>query len=144
MADHVFARSVAMQNVWGFIDRTLCAVCQPAVGQQELYSGHKRHHGLKYQHVMCPNGIVCHMYGPYMGRKHDMTMYVDSDIKKQLPHVKGRNGNQLVLYGDGGYTKSPYLMIPFQGKKTEEQQMFNVQMSRMSKCPRTIGAGPPG
>ncbi len=128
MVDHVFARGATMRNVWGFIDGTLCAVCQPGVGQQELYSSHKRHHGLKYQHVMCLNGMVCHTYGPYVGRKHDTTMYVDSDIEKQLLHVKGCNGDQLVLYGDGGYTKSPYLMIPFRGEKTEEQ-MFNIQMS---------------
>ena len=55
--------------------------------QREVYSsGHKRHHGLRYQAVTTPDGIVVHMYGPVIGRRHDSTML---DLSGLLQHVKG-------------------------------------------------------
>ena len=32
-----------------FVDGTLRRVCRPKEYQESIYSGHKKHHGLKYQ-----------------------------------------------------------------------------------------------
>ena len=29
-----------------------------------VYNGHKRAHGLKFQSVVIPNGLIAHLYGP--------------------------------------------------------------------------------
>jgi len=59
-------------NVWGFIDGTLRKMCRPTHNQREVYSGHKRCHGLKYQSVSAPCGLIVDLFGPIPGRRHDM------------------------------------------------------------------------
>ena len=130
-AQVILSHGAALRNIWGFIDGTLKGMCRPGIGQRELYSGHKRHHGLKYQHIMCPNGLVCHAWGPYIGRRHDISMYVDSGVEEQLKKVLGNRGEQLAIYGDGGYAPRDWLRVPFKGFKTPEQQEFNVAMSNV-------------
>lgn len=36
----------------------------PGENQRLLYNGHKRVHGLKFQSVVLPNGLIAHLYGP--------------------------------------------------------------------------------
>jgi hypothetical protein len=43
------ATSGAATNVIGFIDGTLKKTCRPIHNQRQAYSGHKRHHGMKFQ-----------------------------------------------------------------------------------------------
>lgn len=66
-ADAVHEKGAALDYVWGFIDGTLKACCRPERYQRALYSGHKRYHGLKYQSVSTPNGMIAHLYGPIEG-----------------------------------------------------------------------------
>ena len=59
-----------LDNVWGFIDGTLRACCRPRQLQRMIYNGHKRHHGLKYQSVVTPSGMIANLYGPIEGKRH--------------------------------------------------------------------------
>ena len=43
---------------------TVRPICQPYQNQGIVYNGHKRAHGLKYQSVALPNGMIANMYGP--------------------------------------------------------------------------------
>ena len=53
-----------LPNCFGFIDGTVRPICRPEQNQRVVYNGHKRVHGLKYQSVVLPNGMVANMYGP--------------------------------------------------------------------------------
>ena len=53
-----------LHNCFGFIDGTVRPVCRPDQNQRIVYNGHKRVHGLKYQSVALPNGMIVNMYGP--------------------------------------------------------------------------------
>lgn len=57
----------AVHNCWGFIDGTCRQICRPSQQQQEYYSGHKRFHCLKYQSVLCPDGIIASLKGGFPG-----------------------------------------------------------------------------
>ncbi len=128
----VLDRGAALTNIWGFIDGTLKGVCRPGITQCDLYSGHKHKHRVKYQHIMCPNGLVCHAFGPFLGRHHDVSMYVKSGVENDLQHVRDANGQLLAIYGDGWYVQRDWLQIPFQGANlTHEQKDFNIKMSRV-------------
>ncbi len=128
----VLDRGAALTNIWGFIDSTLKGVCHPGITQRNLYSGHKRKHGVKYQHIMCLNGLVCHAFGPFLGRRHDVSMYIESGVETDLQHVCDANGQLLAIYGDGGYMQRDWLQIPFQGANlTHEQKDFNIEISRV-------------
>lgn len=53
-----------LHNCFGFIDGTVRPICRPDQNQRIVYNGHKRVHGLKYQSVALPNGMIANRYGP--------------------------------------------------------------------------------
>ena len=53
-----------LPNCFGFIDGTVRQICRPGNNQRLVYNGHKRVHGLKFQSVALPNGMIANMYGP--------------------------------------------------------------------------------
>ncbi|KAL3203672.1 hypothetical protein MRX96_041788 [Rhipicephalus microplus] len=73
-SEAVYNRGAPLRNCWGFVDGTARPICRPTVNQRIYFSGHKRQHSVKYQSVMCANGIVCQLDGPYAGHKHDAVL----------------------------------------------------------------------
>ena len=63
-SDSIAAKEAALQICFGFIDGTVRPICRPGEQQRILYNGHKRLHGLKFQSVALPNGLIGNMYGP--------------------------------------------------------------------------------
>lgn len=74
-----------LSNVGGFIDGTLRRICRPRAGQRACYNGHKKHHGLKWQNVIAPDGIIIDQWGPAEGRRSDIWMLRESQL---VPHVR--------------------------------------------------------
>ena len=73
-AEHVYAKCGLAQSVWGIIDDTLRKTCRPSLFQKLLYRGHKRSHGIKFQSVLLPDGLLftC-MSGPsIIGNRMDV------------------------------------------------------------------------
>ena len=60
--------------------------------QRAQYNGHKRHHGIKFQNVVAPNGLIISCYGPVDGRRVDPWMLVQSGILDELPNVLDSTG----------------------------------------------------
>ena len=60
------------------------SVCRPGEGQRQLYNRHKRVHGIKFQLIVCPDGMIANLYGPNEGRHHDSFMLARSRILDQL------------------------------------------------------------
>jgi len=73
-------------NIWGFIDGTLCCIQCPTYHQKRLYSGYKQMHGIKFQSITMPDGLIANLYGPMNGNCHDSFMYGQSGILAQLNH----------------------------------------------------------
>jgi len=113
----VHRRGAPLQNVFGFIDGTLRAMCRPTANQRHVFNGHKREHGIKFQSVVVPNGLVANMFGPFEGRRHDAALLADSGLLTKLDALPGLavNGNAFALYGDPAYPLRPQLLCPFRG-----------------------------
>lgn len=60
----VHAKGAPLKNCIGFIDGTARSICRPHLMQQEVYSGHKRTHCLKFQSITLPNGIILYLSSP--------------------------------------------------------------------------------
>ena len=60
----VFNEGAALRNCFGFVDGTGRPIPRPDENQTVVYNGHKRVHGLKFQSVVIPNGLIAHLYGP--------------------------------------------------------------------------------
>ena len=72
--------------IWGFVDGTFRGVCQPQEEQEKIYSGYKKGHGIKWQGIVTPDGLI-HMQGPYEGRINDWAMYEDTHITTRIRKV---------------------------------------------------------
>jgi DDE superfamily endonuclease len=83
-----------VEDVWGFVDGTLRPCCRPTVGQRLLFSGHKRHHGIKFQSVVTPDGLVTCLYGPECGNRHDSVLWYDSGLGQQLAALMPSGGER--------------------------------------------------
>ena len=63
-ADAVFAKGAALDNCFGFVDGTVRPICRPGEMQRAADNGHKCVHGLKFQSVALPNGLIANLFGP--------------------------------------------------------------------------------
>lgn len=129
-------KGAALMNCWGFIDGTARPICRPSIDQENYFSGHKRHHCLKYQSVLCPDGIVASLIGPFPGRRHDAGILRDSNLYTQLEEcARFDNDEKYVLYGDPAYPVMELLLCPYSGRRlTDEQQLFNTSMSSVRQA----------
>ena len=113
-ADALRAKGCPYFNVFGFIDGTVYRVCRPTGAhewQRAIYSGHKKIHGLKWQGINTPDGIIQFLHGPYRGNDHDTSIWRQSGLPEVLdrnfalpPHrlQEGSNETHFMLYGDPG------------------------------------------
>ncbi|XP_075559263.1 uncharacterized protein LOC142590720 [Dermacentor variabilis] len=132
-SEAVHAKGAPLDNCWAFIDGTARQICRPTVDQQEHYSGHKRHHVQKYQAVMCPNGIVCQLDGPFKGRRHDAGILKETKLYENLEKIT--MGRKFVIYGDPAYPLLPLLYKPFGGTTLQPYEaFFNKGMSRVRQA----------
>jgi len=60
----ITAKGSPLDNCFGFIDGTVRPISKPGENQRILYNGHKRVHGIKFQSVALPNGLIGNMHGP--------------------------------------------------------------------------------
>ena len=126
--DAVYNKGSALNNVWGFLDGTQGRICRPIKGHKSVFNGHKRIHSLKYQSLMCANGIISHFFGPVEGRRHDSGMYFQSGLDDQLSELYDLK--QIAIYGDSAYAFRRYLITPFKGAAlTRLQTDFNTNMA---------------
>lgn len=133
MSRAVHAKGAPLTNCWGFIDGTARAICRPSRGKEDHFSGHKRHHVLKYQSVMCANGIICDLDGPYRKRRHDAGMLRGSLLFQRLRRLV--QGHSYVLYGDPAYPMGPLLLKPYATTgATAAQLHFNKEMSTVRQA----------
>ena len=63
-SDVIFNKGAPLTNCFGFVDGTVRPKSRPGESQRLVYNGHKRVHGLKFQSVVVPNGLIAHLYGP--------------------------------------------------------------------------------
>ena len=107
-------KGAPLENCWGFIDGTVRPLCKPDENQRILYNGHKRVHGIKFQSVVAPNGLITSVFGPVEGRRHDSGMLVDSGLLQELSHYSfAPDGTPLCVYGDPAYPLRVHLQGSF-------------------------------
>ena len=96
-----------------------------------MYNGHKRVHGIIFQSVVTPNGLIANLSGPFEGKSHDSVMLHESDLLNELRQVAFYNGQPLCLYGDPAYPLGVHLQAPYRNKLTSQITLYNKAMSEV-------------
>ncbi|QRV95939.1 DDE superfamily endonuclease [Ceratobasidium sp. AG-Ba] len=132
----VHARGAALKNVWGFVDGTLRRTTRPVRNQRIIYNGWKRIHALKFHSICTPDGIHSHLFGPIEGRRHDATVYEQSNLERILElYSYAPDNSPLVVYGDPAYGLSSHLISPFKGSNLSADELrFNLSMSKVREA----------
>ncbi|CAM9924580.1 unnamed protein product [Discosporangium mesarthrocarpum] len=88
-----------------FVDGTLSPHCAQLGDVEEgaTYSGYKRNHGMKFEGVFPPNGIIADFVGPVVGRRHDGYLMRRSSLNARLREAQVGNPVQYHAYGDTAY-----------------------------------------
>ena len=110
-ANYIPQSGAPLENWWGFVNGTVRSVSRPGEGQRQLYNGHKRVHGIKFQSIVCPDGMIANLYGPTEGRLHDSFILARSGILDQLEHFWTSRGDTLYtlcIRGSNLPFKSPF------------------------------------
>lgn len=75
--------------------------------QRLFYTSYKKAHGLNYQAVTAPNGLVIDLWGPAPGKNNDLNLVADSDIVNRLAALFATcPSHQFRCYGDSIYQLS--------------------------------------
>ncbi|CAM9488149.1 unnamed protein product [Discosporangium mesarthrocarpum] len=74
------------ERICCFVDGTLRPHCGQLdnVSQAATYSGYKRNHGIKFQGVVLPHGIIADLCHPVVGRCHDGYLMTRSSLNAGL------------------------------------------------------------
>lgn len=122
-------------DICGYLDGTLRRNCRPEKDevQPELNDGHHRSHGLAYQAVQAPNGMILDAYGPAVGRRHDGYLLRISELNKHLAAIQGEPGAmQCNVYDDAAYPIRSHIRRGCKGGDlSDEQKDFNRAMYSM-------------
>jgi nuclease HARBI1 len=98
--------------------------------QRIAYNGHKRKHAMKFQAVTAPDGLILLAFGPLEGRRHDWTLYLRSEMDRQLEECLLVGGVQYCVYGYSGYNARPFAEVPLSGYQVnKDQSSYNRAMS---------------
>lgn len=130
----IVAAGSPLDDIWGFIDGTVLEICRPGDDQGVVYNGHKRHHALKFQAVVSPDGLMGPIFGPVEGRRADSGILEMSGLEDIcVTFAQGSGGRQLFVYGDPAYGTSNAVISGVKriGDLTEDEREFNRQMSKV-------------
>jgi nuclease HARBI1 len=116
-----------------FMDGTLQKTCRPKHNQKVCYSGHKRHHGLKYQSLYTPDGMYMDVYGPITGSRHDPFLLSDSNLLRDLAVLY--SNHEFSIYSDPAYPQSGWLFGGFHNPAPgTDDALFNKEMSSVREA----------
>lgn len=124
-----------IQDIWGFVDGTFRGCRRPGDNavQKLIFSGHKRLHGINWQAIATPDGLISSLTGPFAGSVNDWAIWKRSGCEEAL-RVVLRDQEMLYIYGDPAYNTAFGIACPFEhprGRRflPKEKQAFNQALS---------------
>lgn len=76
-----------------------------------MYNGKYCCHGIKFQTVVCPDGLIAHSYSPVEGCRHDMTVLREFKFEEHI--LENQRFAGYFVYGDAAYSDRDVIGSPF-------------------------------
>jgi len=104
-------RGVVPFGAFGFLDGTWLRTCRPSVGQEALYSGYHSQHGITFQGVCCPDGLLRYFSRAYAGRLPDHSVFLRDGLE-------GKLGESGYVIGDSIYRRTDAVLPMWKRSQT--------------------------
>ncbi|KAF8582037.1 hypothetical protein K439DRAFT_1618613 [Ramaria rubella] len=138
-ADSFHAFGAPSHSLFGFIGCTIWQTCRPGMFQELAYTGYKKHHEMKFQGIVTPNGLMVHLAGPFCAPQNDCGVLHESKLVDKLPQHAIQLGSQegdapeqlfFQVYGDSAYGISPVILSPYSHVRelTDKEHAWNETM----------------
>ena len=115
----------------GFIDGTFRRCARPIEGQQYVYSGYYKAHGIKFQCVVAPNGLIVDFFGPVPGRRSDSYLLKQSGFLERMRQLSRVAGGEYYVYGDPAYPLGRGIMRGYKGAINAREAAFSNAMNAL-------------
>ena len=84
-------------------------------------------HGLKFQFIVIPNGLLANLFEPNEGRRHDSSLFCQLE-----GHMNDVDVTVFSLYDDPAYPLRTHLLAPFKrAVLTDEEKTFNKKSANI-------------
>jgi len=77
--------SILTRGAIGFLDGTWLKTCRPLNDQESIYSGYHSAHGLAFQGIAAPDGLIRYFSTAYAGRLSDFAVYLRDNLGGKTP-----------------------------------------------------------
>ncbi|KAF8574648.1 hypothetical protein K439DRAFT_1371858 [Ramaria rubella] len=107
-------------SIFGYLDCMICQTCHLSYHQHLVYMGYKKYHGMKFQAMALPNGLIGHLSGPFCAPQNDTGVLAESNLLMKMAlhmiqagsHAGDPPGWQFFqVYGDSAYSVSPFARV---------------------------------
>lgn len=137
--DAIIDRGTCYEDAVGFISGNLNAIDRPGEQQKVVDSSDQgKLHDLPFQAVVCPDGIIVSLCGPFAGAIHDQNMWdsgnIIDEMEEQL-NCDEMDGRIYALYGNPANRDEGLCIItPFENATATDEQGVNQVMSKVQQC----------
>ena len=138
----VWARAIhrktqASPRCIGMLDGTFIEIPKPTgdLVQRQMYNRYYRGHGIKFQSVVVPNGLLFNLHGPNAGKYPDSKILGKSGLMDQMAELSELAGTHYVLYADCAYGLEPHLLRGLKRNMIRNREAQEYQSAMNS--PRT-------
>ena len=67
-------KGALLYNSFDFIDRTIAPIWIPVLNEKMVYSYHTRVHGIRFQSLVLPNGLIINIEKQWEDQRHDCVL----------------------------------------------------------------------
>lgn len=136
-AHAIHLKTHASPRCIGMLDGTFIEIPKPTGDsvQRQMYNRYYRAHGIKFQSVVVPNGLLFNLHGPNAGRFPDSRILCKSGLMALMAELSDLAGEHYVLYADSAYALEPHLLRGLKRNmlRTQEDRDYQTAMN----SPRT-------
>jgi hypothetical protein len=98
--------------------------------QRWYYSGYKKQHGMNWQVIVMPDGIMNSVMGPWEGKANDWGIFTSTRVARHVERMMRQLQRQMLyLYGDSAYHLTTGIMQPFTGVMNRHERKFNAELA---------------
>lgn len=130
-----------MPGIFGLVDGTHIAISGLHNSIEASYVNRKGFHSINVQIICDCDLLILSANARYPGSSHDSYVWKSSKACAHMMNEYDLNSESgLWLLGDSGYPLQPWLMTPYMGPGTNQEQHYNkVHAQTRSKVERCIG-----